>query len=365
MSPRPCAELTTPAEFLQLGNDVRHRVLQGIDFRGHTIEWSNYTFHDVVFLGCRFDEPSATAAIVEAGGVVFPRLPNLPYDPYRSSLYSWQELGKPALEGSTSIDEAIYRHFQASRGRVGIVEALAQRIHDHAMDDGLTEEIEGQRLVGIMGGHGTRRDSEDFRRAAEIARGLTRAGYLIASGGGPGTMEAANLGAWLAPHEDGLLDRALETLCVAPSYSDDGFEDAALEVLEFAPSGARSVAIPTWFYGHEPSNVFATAIAKYFSNSLREDCLLAICLHGIVFCPGSAGTTQEIFQDAAQNHYGTFGHISPMVFVGENRYVGETSLWQTIQELAAGRRYGELMTLTDDPAEVVRWIETHPPLDPE
>ena len=52
-----------------------------------------------------------------------------------------------------------------------------------------------------------------------------------------------------------------------------------------------SLAVPTWFYGHEPSNLFASHIAKYFSNSIREDTLLAVALYGIVFAPGSAGTT--------------------------------------------------------------------------
>ena len=363
--PRPFDELTAIEEFLALGHDVHDVVLQGIDFRGADLDWSVYRFRETVFLGCHFANAGAPAEVVAAGGVIFPRLPDLPYDPYRPALYTWQELARPTeADASRPIDLAIYEHFQASRGRVGIVEALAQRIHDHAMDDALAEFIEGERLVGIMGGHGTPRDSDDFHRAARIARGLTRAGYLIASGGGPGTMEAANLGAWCAPHPDDVLEEAFERLARAPHYADDGFQEAALDVLELAPEGARSLAIPTWFYGHEPSNVFATAIAKYFSNSLREDCLLAICLHGIVFCPGSAGTTQEIFQDAAQNHYATFGHISPMVFVGTHRYSEETSIWQTLLQLSAGRRYADLMTLTDDPDEVVSWIERHPPILP-
>ena len=362
MSPRPCDELTTVAQFLELGHHVHDVVLQRVDFRGAGIDWSAYQFREVIFLGCLFDDGDAIAAAIAAGGVVFPRLPNLPYDPYRPSLYTWQELAKPTASKELQIDEAIYEHFQATRGHVGIVEALAQRIHDHAMDDALSEYIEGERLVGIMGGHGTRRDSDDFRRAALVARGLTRAGYMVASGGGPGTMEAANLGAWCAPHPDDTLDHAFELLARAPHYSDEAFVDAAMDVLEIAPTGARSLAIPTWFYGHEPSNVFATAIAKYFSNSLREDCLLAICLHGIVFCPGSAGTTQEIFQDAAQNHYATFGHISPMVFVGTRRYAEETSIWPTILQLSADQKYAEMMTLTDDPDSVVRWIDAHPPI---
>ena len=35
-------------------------------------------------------------------------------------------------------------------------------------------------------------------------------------------------------------------------------------------------------------------MAKYFSNSLREDGLLAIATHGVVYAPGSAGTTQDV-----------------------------------------------------------------------
>ena len=39
-----------------------------------------------------------------------------------------------------------------------------------------------------------------------------------------------------------------------------------------APAGtARSLGIPTWFYGHEPPNVFCDGIGKYFSNAIRED----------------------------------------------------------------------------------------------
>ncbi len=357
-------EIHTVEEFLGLGQNVAEQVLQDVDFSQSTIAWSEYTFENVAFLGCHFGDATAVGEVVAAGGLVFPKMTGLPYKPYRSSLYTWQELIEGwSEEDDQSIDKAIYEHFSERRDNLGIIEALAQRIHDHAIDDALHEEIAGQRLVGIMGGHGTRRDSVDFSRAAEIARGLTRAGFLVASGGGPGIMEATNLGAWLAPYPDEALVEALTLLRIAPHYSDPGFVGAAREVVERWPEGAKSLAIPTWFYGHEPSNLFATAIAKYFSNSLREDCLLAICLHGIVFCPGSAGTTQEIFQDAAQNHYATFGHISPMVFVGTERYVGETSIYATMQELSAGKQYADMMTLTDSPAEVVRWIQEHDPIE--
>ena len=64
----------------------------------------------------------------------------------------------------------------------------------------------------------------------------------------------------------------------------------------------------------EPISLFASHIAKYFSNSIREDGLLAVATAGIVFAPGGAGTMQEIFQDGAQNAYRVFGR-SPMAFL--------------------------------------------------
>src|SRR5690606_35970761 len=136
----------------------------------------------------------------------------------------------------------------------------------------------------------------------------------------------------------------------------------AKKVLEKYPEGTENLAIPTWFYGHEPSNLFASHIAKYFSNSIREDILLAICLHGIVFGPGSAGTTQEIFMDAAQNHYGSFGFLSPMVFMGETRYKKETNLFNTLKSLAKDRSYYNYLYLSDNEDELVRFIKDHPPI---
>src|SRR5260370_38022412 len=65
----------------------------------------------------------------------------------------------------------------------------------------------------------------------------------------------------------------------------------------------ESPALPTWYYGHEPTTPFATHIAKYFQNSIREDGLIALAVHGIVSASGRAGTLQEIFQDTVRNYY--------------------------------------------------------------
>ncbi len=53
--------------------------------------------------------------------------------------------------------------------------------------------------------------------------------------------------------------------------------------------------------------------------------LLAIATHGVVFAPGSAGTIQEIFQDAAQNHYASFGPPSPMMLLGVDYWTRASS----------------------------------------
>jgi predicted Rossmann-fold nucleotide-binding protein len=268
-----------------------------------------------------------------------------------------------------SLDLRIYRHFSKKRFNPDINEALTQRIHDHAIDDALRRLIgyngDGdtyKKSVGIMGGHGTLRTDPFYRKVVEVAKLLTESGYYVATGGGPGIMEAGNLGAWLAGSPAGEVDRVLEILSKAPHFQDPGYFEAAHEVLTVLPEGSESLAIPTWFYGHEPSNLFATHIAKYFSNSIREDTLLAVSLHGVIFAPGSAGTTQEIFMEATQNHYGTLNFYSPMVFLGTKRYEIETLIFPLLRQLSYGHPYHDMMYLTDEPAAILEFLVAHPPV---
>ena len=72
---------------------------------------------------------------------------------------------------------------------------LLRAIHDDSMGDALDELCAGRRVVGVMGGHAVRARRPGVRGAARLGRGLARAGILVATGGGPGAMEAANLGA--------------------------------------------------------------------------------------------------------------------------------------------------------------------------
>ena len=341
--------------------DLAGFVVQNVDLSDASLTWSEVDVRGTIFLGCTFVDAALAGALVERGALVFPRFPELPYEPYRSVLYTPGELHGRTDDGRT-VDLAIYEHFIASKaGGVNIAEALAQRIHDHAIDDALEECIAGERVVGVMGGHLTPRDNPYYAKVATLTRELTRSGHFVASGGGPGIMEAANLGAYLAKQDDEALDEALAILKTAPRYTHRRHDEAAQEVVERFPVGAPSIAIPTWFYGHEPSNLFGRYVAKYFSNSIREDGLLAISTHGVIFAPGSAGTVQEIFMDAAQNHYRTYDAISPMVFLGVEHYGPRTGVWSTVQRLACGQEYGRFLHLTDDPHDAFGFIKRTPP----
>jgi predicted Rossmann-fold nucleotide-binding protein len=361
-------EIKSFEQFLNNGLSLANCTLQGLDFREVTVNWDLLHIENTTFLGCQFT-PEAKQLLFEKGAYLYSAPTTLPYRPFRNSLYTWQEL----MDGFTptednSKDYKIYHHFSDSKFNPSINEALWQRIHDYAIDEALRDLLQFDELgmtqrkcVGFMGGHSTRRDDPYFAKTAFAAKLLAENDFFVVSGGGPGIMEATNLGAYFAGRTDEELQNAIDTLSLAPHYTTPGYHEQAIQVLDRYPDGQANLAIPTWFYGHEPSNLFASHIAKYFSNSIREDTLLAISLYGIVCAPGSAGTTQEIFMDATQNHYGTFNYYSPMVFLGRQRYEIETMIYPLLRQLAWGRAYYDLLHLTDEPQDVLQFLKQHPP----
>ncbi len=357
-----CAEIATLEQFDQLiedGGNKRALAVQGLDLSARELQILNVEWPHAVFLGCMLTT-SSEAHLMASGATVFPPFDGLPYNPYRGHLYS------PAELRAGDLDANIYKHQARWRESppAPILEALAQRIHDHAVDDALHDFLgDHPSVVAIMGGHSLKRDSATYRTVALVARTLTRSDRLVITGGGPGAMEAGNLGAWLAPQADEALDDALMTLAVAVDYSTPEYLDAGHEVVERYPNGSVSLAVPTWFYGHEPTNDFATHVAKYFSNSIREDGLLAIANHGVVYTPGAAGTVQEVFMDATQNHYATFGILSPMVFL-DSQYWADDKLAAPLllRQLAGERPYADMIAVFDEPGDVVAFIDAHPPV---
>lgn len=279
-----------------------------------------------------------------------------------STLYKGYDPDKPeTFKGC--YDQKVYNHFLESGKIAGrSYESMGRSLHDHFIRKGIMELIshyDKKKVVGVMGGSAMRRTDEAYRKIAILSKELTEKGTLMISGGGPGAMEATNLGALMAGRSIEDLDDALSILAEAPCYCDDRYIELAFHVLhKYSQQGEyNSLAIPTWLYGHEPTAPFATHIAKFFENSIREDLLLTISFGGLIYAPGSAGTMQEIFQEAVQNHYLTLGFASPMVFLGKHYWCEEMPAYTMLTELSKKGKYKNLiLSITDDPLEAAEEI---------
>ena len=289
----------------------------------------------------------------------------MPFDIFREHLYSPEELYKGYLPDKSEsfkdcYDQQVYRHYlNTGKSATDIKETLARTLHDHSMTNAMNDflaQFDEKRVVGIMGGHGLLRNEEAYRQVVMVSKTLAENDCLMVSGGGPGAMEATHLGAWMAGRTEEETDDALTILKEAPSYKDGRWLDTALQVMKKYPQEKYvSLGVPTWLYGHEPATPFATHIAKYFDNSIREDSILTIAKGGIIYSPGSAGTMQEIFQEAVQNHYLSFGYASPMIFMNKHYWTEEMPVYRLMQHLVDKGKYKNLlMTLTDSLDEIVK-----------
>lgn len=300
--------------------------------------------------------------VVAQIGEYFKRVPfNVTqHDLYEAStLYKYYDHIHPE-SFANCYDQLIYRHFLETGKKADTpLESLARSLHDFEVTQAMNRflaDYDPKRIVAVMGGHGLQRNEPMYKEIALLSKELTERGSLMVSGGGPGAMEATHLGAWLACRTDEEVELALYTLTLAPDFKDEGWLEAAFTVIEKYPQKEyKSLSIPTWLYGHEPSTPFATHIAKLFENSIREDTLLTISCGGVIFTPGSAGTLQEIFQETVQNHYMSFGISSPMVFLGRKFWDEEVPIYPFMEEMVEKGRYKNLrLTLTDSSQEAIQ-----------
>lgn len=379
-------------------------VFQGQKLEGLSDLIASRDLTGCVFLGCPM-KPVLAKAAADAGCMVIPPVPGLEFDPFAPGLYSPDKLynkfdvANPRPSYEACLDYVVYEtvfKFMGFDGKgrrlyeereVEIEETFLRRAHDwsisEALDD-LLDEVNREKCVAVMGGHDASRKSPIYKQTAELALKLTQKRRTIVTGGGPGLMEAANLGAYVA----GFADPVKSLAEVLDSFDEDSAVYDSPRWLEAGYKAwkglgdpldkdiGRSIGIPTWFYGHEPPNVFATHIAKYFENSIREEGLLAVARGGIIFADGNGGTVQEIFQDANQNYYRTYGKKkSPMVLFSPSYWnptavnfnnnmakVREKPAYALLHKLATEKNFDDYLFMSDNTDHVVEFILNHPPV---
>jgi uncharacterized protein (TIGR00730 family) len=183
---------------------------------------------------------------------------------------------------------------------------------------GLLAEL--PKAVSVFGSARTPTDHPEYALGREIGTALAGAGYAVITGGGPGAMEAANKGAYLAKGTSVGLGIELPFETGLNEYVDLG--------INFRYFFARK-----------------TMFLKYSE--------------GFIVLPGGFGTLDELFEAVtlAQTHKVT---DFPVVLMGTSYWQGLID-WLRNSALAAGMiSQGDLdkLILTDDPIAAVTAIRT-------
>jgi hypothetical protein len=269
-------------------------VFQEVSFKGFTPElFLSLPMHGASFWGCLFPGDITDDDVRRKGArYVMSNPESIPFKPLRAFLYTPTELAEK--------DADIYNF---SKTQNTVMAKMAYALHDFSMLDAMYDYAEGKTFVGVMGGHQVKRGDASYQELVKLGNLIANTGFICVTGGGPGAMEACNLGAYLASHKyanqrkfsnlsdderlpDGNFvntgDEDSISLALALIRAPvDGFvgeemlnTEAAKRVIDrFGPVQCfgQSVGIPTWYYGHEPSNMFA-------SYHVRAACLYA-CMH--------------------------------------------------------------------------------------
>ncbi len=174
--------------------------------------------------------------------------------------------------------------------------------------------------IAVFGSARAEQGSASYELARTIGRGLAEAGFAVITGGGPGTMEAANRGC-----QEG---HGLSIGCNIELPNEQHLNAYVDLGIEFR-----------YFF------VRKTMFVKYAD--------------GFVILPGGFGTLDELFEALTLIQTGKIEHF-PVILVG-TAYWGGLLEWARTTLLPAGAIAAsdlDLLTVVDDPAEVLRIVRS-------
>ena len=174
------------------------------------------------------------------------------------------------------------------------------------------------KAVTVFGSARTPPDDPQYAAAMEVGKLLAKAGFATITGSGPGIMEAANKGAKLA--------------------------------------GGHSVGCNIELPFEQGTNPYVDTVVNFRYFFVRKTMFIKYSVAFIVF-PGGYGTLDELFEAITLVQTGKISQF-PVILFGTHYWAG---LMRWMQSRVLGEHKIsdgdlELMTITDDPKEVVRLV---------
>jgi uncharacterized protein (TIGR00730 family) len=177
------------------------------------------------------------------------------------------------------------------------------------------------RAVAVFGSARTPRQSADYELAREVGAALAKEGFAVITGGGPGSMEAANKGA----HEAGGLSIGCNIELPHEQHLNP-YVDLSVEF--------------HYFFARK------TMFVKYAD--------------AFVIMPGGFGTLDELFEALTLIQTGKIRNF-PVVLIGHAYWDGLLAWMRDVQLPAGAISEADLglLTVTDDPADAATIIATY------
>ena len=185
--------------------------------------------------------------------------------------------------------------------------------------EGFEEMSKLGRAVSIFGSARTKPDNPYYQLAEHTAATLTKAGFAVITGGGPGIMEAANKGAFEA--------------------------------------GGRSVGLNIEIPEEQVTNSYQN-LSLSFRYFFARKMMFTKYAQSFVIFPGGFGTMDEFFESMTLIQTMKMSHF-PIILMGSKFWKGLVDWLQEVM-LPAGNISEsdmDIFTMTDDLEEVVRIVQ--------